>query len=267
MKTACSFALPHIMGWDRLTNQKPSETVSFQPNRQLGGTVGFQLKMSPQILDLEWLAPLAHDMLRWQPERSYEQMSFVSRTNVLLVQILHFTNQEKTEDDYSRQDQTLYLHWPYARVAAVGSLIICIQACNNTSIYIGFSLRIFEIGRNCNHCIFDRCLQSLSAFSRMFARIIDNISSGEKGYFENPCYGYSRRYQSKRGHNALTSTSSSARRCRREVTGMLLEMDQPEVLHSIESPDALKAKVAKAMDVLRNVSQQGNSPTDQLASR
>ncbi|KAI5389041.1 hypothetical protein KIW84_074627 [Lathyrus oleraceus] len=97
------FALPHIMGWDRLTNQKPSETVSFQPNRQLGGTVGFQLKMSPQILDLEWLAPLAHDMLRWQPERSYEQMSFVSRTNVLLVQILHFTNQEKTEDDYSRQ--------------------------------------------------------------------------------------------------------------------------------------------------------------------
>ncbi|KAI5417622.1 hypothetical protein KIW84_042291 [Lathyrus oleraceus] len=156
MKTACSFALPHIMGWDRLTNQKPSETVSFQPNRQLGGTVGFQLKISPQILDLEWLAPLAHDMLRWQPERSYEQMSFVSRTNV--------------------------------------------------------------------------------------------------------------RYQSKRGHNALTSTSSSARRCRREVTGMLLEMDQPEVLHLIESPDALKAKVAKAMDVLRNVSQQGNSPTDQLAS-
>ncbi|KAI5442928.1 hypothetical protein KIW84_011819 [Lathyrus oleraceus] len=38
MKTACSFALPHIMGWDRLTNQKPSETVSFQPNRQLGGS-------------------------------------------------------------------------------------------------------------------------------------------------------------------------------------------------------------------------------------
>ncbi|KAI5421566.1 hypothetical protein KIW84_045110 [Lathyrus oleraceus] len=54
VKTTCSFALPHIMGWDRLTNQKPSETVSFQPNRQLGGTVGFQPKMSPQILDLEW---------------------------------------------------------------------------------------------------------------------------------------------------------------------------------------------------------------------
>ncbi|MED6149578.1 Polyadenylate-binding protein 8 [Stylosanthes scabra] len=51
-----------------------------------------------------------------------------------------------------------------------------------------------------------------------------------------------------------------------KVTGMLLEMDQPEVLHLIESPDALKAKVAEAMDVLRNVSQQANSPADQLAS-
>jgi polyadenylate-binding protein len=50
-----------------------------------------------------------------------------------------------------------------------------------------------------------------------------------------------------------------------KVTGMLLEMDQTEVLHLLESPDALKAKVAEAMDVLRNV-QQGNNPADQLAS-
>lgn len=52
-----------------------------------------------------------------------------------------------------------------------------------------------------------------------------------------------------------------------KVTGMLLEMDQTEVLHLLESPDALKAKVAEAMDVLRNVAQQqANNPADQLAS-
>ncbi|OIW15647.1 hypothetical protein TanjilG_08223 [Lupinus angustifolius] len=52
-----------------------------------------------------------------------------------------------------------------------------------------------------------------------------------------------------------------------KVTGMLLEMDQPEVLHLIESPDALKAKVSEAMDVLRNVAQQqANLPADQFAS-
>ncbi|XP_031267142.1 polyadenylate-binding protein 2-like [Pistacia vera] len=52
-----------------------------------------------------------------------------------------------------------------------------------------------------------------------------------------------------------------------KVTGMLLEMDQTEVLHLLESPEALKAKVAEAMEVLRSVAaQQANSPSDQLAS-
>ncbi|CAA2960152.1 polyadenylate-binding 8-like [Olea europaea subsp. europaea] len=52
-----------------------------------------------------------------------------------------------------------------------------------------------------------------------------------------------------------------------KVTGMLLEMDQTEVLHLLESPDALKAKVAEAMEVLRNVSQQqASSPAEQLAA-
>lgn len=55
-----------------------------------------------------------------------------------------------------------------------------------------------------------------------------------------------------------------------KVTGMLLEMDQTEVLHLLESPEALKAKVAEAMEVLRNVAQQKqlqvNSPTDRMAT-
>ncbi|GMI91138.1 poly(A) binding protein 2, ARABIDOPSIS POLY(A) BINDING 2, POLY(A) BINDING PROTEIN 2 [Hibiscus trionum] len=53
-----------------------------------------------------------------------------------------------------------------------------------------------------------------------------------------------------------------------KVTGMLLEMDQTEVLHLLESPEALKAKVAEAMEVLRSVAaqQQANNPADRLAS-
>ncbi|CAA0826461.1 Polyadenylate-binding protein 2 [Striga hermonthica] len=52
-----------------------------------------------------------------------------------------------------------------------------------------------------------------------------------------------------------------------KVTGMLLEMDQTEVLHLLESPEALKAKVAEAMDVLRNVSQQQTgTPVEQLGA-
>ncbi|XP_062226108.1 polyadenylate-binding protein 2-like [Phragmites australis] len=53
-----------------------------------------------------------------------------------------------------------------------------------------------------------------------------------------------------------------------KVTGMLLEMDQTEVLHLLESPEALKSKVAEAMDVLRNVAHQQNpnTPTGQVAA-
>eukprot|EP00252_Welwitschia_mirabilis_P009094 TRINITY_DN213_c0_g2_i1.p1 TRINITY_DN213_c0_g2~~TRINITY_DN213_c0_g2_i1.p1 ORF type:complete len:660 (+),score=152.29 TRINITY_DN213_c0_g2_i1:400-2379(+) len=51
-----------------------------------------------------------------------------------------------------------------------------------------------------------------------------------------------------------------------KVTGMLLEMDQTEVLHLLESPEALKSKVAEAMEVLRNSGQAHSTPTDQLAA-
>ncbi|XP_004497853.1 uncharacterized protein [Cicer arietinum] len=47
---------------------------------------------------LRWLAPLAHNMMRWQSERNFEQHQIVSRTNVLLIQTLYFADREKTEE-------------------------------------------------------------------------------------------------------------------------------------------------------------------------
>lgn len=44
-----------------------------------------------------WLAPMAHDTVRWQLERNYEKMKFESKPPVLLLQTLHFSDKEKTE--------------------------------------------------------------------------------------------------------------------------------------------------------------------------
>ncbi|KAE8734963.1 hypothetical protein F3Y22_tig00000538pilonHSYRG00005 [Hibiscus syriacus] len=46
---------------------------------------------------LSWLAPLAHNMIRWQSERNLEQQQIGARTNVLLLQTLYFADREKTE--------------------------------------------------------------------------------------------------------------------------------------------------------------------------
>ncbi|KAF8397429.1 hypothetical protein HHK36_016345 [Tetracentron sinense] len=46
---------------------------------------------------LGWLAPMAHDTVRWQTERSFEKQKFDARPTVLLLQTLHFSDREKTE--------------------------------------------------------------------------------------------------------------------------------------------------------------------------
>ncbi|KAG9145007.1 hypothetical protein Leryth_026952 [Lithospermum erythrorhizon] len=47
---------------------------------------------------LQWLAPLAHNMIRWQGERNFEQHQIVKKTNVLLIQTLYFADCKKTEE-------------------------------------------------------------------------------------------------------------------------------------------------------------------------
>ncbi|KAI4346428.1 hypothetical protein L6164_007324 [Bauhinia variegata] len=74
---------------------------------------------------LEWFAPLAHNMIRWQSERSYEQQSFVSRTNVLLVQTLYFANQEKTESLITELLVGLNYVWRYGRELNAKALAEC----------------------------------------------------------------------------------------------------------------------------------------------
>ncbi|TKY65989.1 phosphatidylinositol-3-phosphatase myotubularin-2 [Spatholobus suberectus] len=47
---------------------------------------------------MEWLLPVAHDMVRWQAERNLEKQKFEMRPTVLLLQTLHYSNLEKVEE-------------------------------------------------------------------------------------------------------------------------------------------------------------------------
>ncbi|KAG6478675.1 hypothetical protein ZIOFF_062119 [Zingiber officinale] len=46
---------------------------------------------------LSWLSPMAHDMIRWQTERNFEQQQIISRANVLLLQTIYFADRQKIE--------------------------------------------------------------------------------------------------------------------------------------------------------------------------
>ncbi|THG02434.1 uncharacterized protein LOC114294141 [Camellia sinensis] len=74
---------------------------------------------------LEWLAPLAHNMIRWQSERSFEHQNLVSRTNVLLVQTLYFANQEKAEALITELLVGLNYVWRFGREVNAKALLEC----------------------------------------------------------------------------------------------------------------------------------------------
>ncbi|XP_042390174.1 uncharacterized protein LOC121981630 [Zingiber officinale] len=76
---------------------------------------------------LEWLAPLAHNMIRWQSDRSFEQQqSAVSSSNVLLLQTLYFADQKKTEAAITELLVGLNYLWRYGRELDAKAMLECV---------------------------------------------------------------------------------------------------------------------------------------------
>lgn len=59
-----------------------------------GVVLGWKMEVEEII---NWLSPVAHDTVRWQQERNLEKQRFDAKPTVLLMQTLHFSDQEKTE--------------------------------------------------------------------------------------------------------------------------------------------------------------------------
>ncbi|KRH38712.1 hypothetical protein GLYMA_09G152900v4 [Glycine max] len=74
---------------------------------------------------LGWLGPLAHNMIKWQSERSYEHQNLVPKTNVLLLQTLFFANKEKTEAAITELLVGLNYVWRFEREMTAKALFQC----------------------------------------------------------------------------------------------------------------------------------------------
>ncbi|PNX97462.1 hypothetical protein L195_g020691 [Trifolium pratense] len=74
---------------------------------------------------LGWLSPLAHNMIKWQSERSFEQQNLVPKTNVLLLQTLFFANKEKTEAAITELLVGLNYIWRFEREMTAKALFEC----------------------------------------------------------------------------------------------------------------------------------------------
>ncbi|KAF3790234.1 hypothetical protein EJ110_NYTH16780 [Nymphaea thermarum] len=77
---------------------------------------------------LDWLSPLAHNMIRWQSERNFEQRRLVSSTNALLLQTLFFANQAKTEAAITELLVGLNYIWRYERELNAKAFLDCNSA-------------------------------------------------------------------------------------------------------------------------------------------
>ncbi|KAL0299424.1 UNVERIFIED_CONTAM: hypothetical protein Sradi_6602200 [Sesamum radiatum] len=74
---------------------------------------------------LGWLSPLAHNMIKWQSERSFEHQNLVPKTNVLLLQTLYFANQEKAEAAITELLVGLNYIWRFEREMNAKAIFQC----------------------------------------------------------------------------------------------------------------------------------------------
>ncbi|CAL9067470.1 protein PSK SIMULATOR 1-like [Musa acuminata AAA Group] len=77
---------------------------------------------------LEWLAPLAHNMIRWHSDRSFERQSLASSSTVLLLQTLYFADRKKTEDAITELLVDLNYLWRYRRDSNAETMSNCVSS-------------------------------------------------------------------------------------------------------------------------------------------
>ncbi|XP_024959392.1 uncharacterized protein LOC112500231 [Cynara cardunculus var. scolymus] len=74
---------------------------------------------------LGWLSPLAHNMMKWQSERSFEHQNLMPKTGVLLLQTLFFADQHKTEAAITELLVGLNYIWRFEREMNAKALLHC----------------------------------------------------------------------------------------------------------------------------------------------
>lgn len=85
---------------------------------------------------LGWLAPLAHNMIKWQSERSFEQhQNLIPKTNVLLLHTLFFANKENAEATITELLVGLNYIWRFEREMNAKALFEC---ANNISGFLNW---------------------------------------------------------------------------------------------------------------------------------
>lgn len=86
---------------------------------------------------LDWLAPLAHNMIKWHSERNFEKQGMGFGGSVLLVNTLHYADQVKSEDAITELVMGLHYVSKFGREindkAFVGSS--CGRECEDYSVH------------------------------------------------------------------------------------------------------------------------------------